>query len=573
MGGLEPDLTPAMKQYKHFKQKHPDCLLMFRMGDFYEMFYEDAITASKVLGITLTSRGKGQKKAPLAGIPYRAADTYIQRLISSGLRLAIAEQMEDPRTVKGRIVSRDVVRIITPGTVTEEGMLQQGQNNFIASVFPRGDSFGVAAADITTGDFFCFEAQGFERVASELRKLRPAECLIPESFAVNGDFLVLLEKEKIFVTKFPDSSFNNDDAARTLLEHFRTNSLRGFGLEGKPLQISAAGGLLAYLKETQKLALGHINRMRTININWFMIVDSTTLRNLEVFENIMDRSGKDTLLGKIDYTITPMGARRLRQWLQRPLIDVDKIKGRQDAIALLARDPILREEIRSLLKGVCDLERMVGKLSYNSINPKDLIAVSTSLDQLPKLISLLKDSTNSTLTKLATMQTLNELTGGIKKAIQENPPLKATEGGIIRAGFNLELDELREIKESSSEVLKRIEYDEINRTGIKTLRVGFNQVIGYYLQVSNSQIGRVPPNFIQKQTLVGGVRYVTEELKVLESKILGAEERINILEYELFRQVVLEMERNARPLQAIARRLAVLDVLCSLAHAAEKHNC
>ncbi|MBW2988046.1 DNA mismatch repair protein MutS [Candidatus Woesearchaeota archaeon] len=574
MGGIfsQETLTPAMRQYKALKRKYPDCLLLFRMGDFYETFYEDAVLASKVLGITLTSRGKGEKRAPLAGIPYKASNTYIQKLINQGLKVAIAEQIEDPRTVKGRIVARDVVRVITPGTVIEEGLLDKGRNNYIIGLYSNGDAYGLACADITTGEFFCCRVDGFDRVVAELKKLHPAEVVIPESLAVNTELLSVLKGEGIFITKYDDYCFAQNEAELTLKQHFKTTTLGGFGLAQKPLLVCAAGGLLSYLKETQKQSLKHISRVHVLNIDDYMVLDATTLRNLEIFENIVDRSTKNSLISTIDYTITPMGARLLRKWLQRPLLSPSKIRERQNAVAYLLSNTILREEIRGQLKGMCDIERIVGKLSYNTITPKDVVALGNSLKQLPKLVGLVSEEKQGILKPIADMPLLQELADKILKALKENPPMRATEGGIIRSGYNKELDELRELKESSKEVLKRIEQEEMRKTGIKTLRVGFNQVIGYYIQVSKSYLHRVPSYYIKKQTLVGGERFVTEELKQLESKILGAEERINILEYELFREIVAEVDQNSRALQAIAKRLALLDVLCSLAHAAEKHN-
>jgi DNA mismatch repair protein MutS len=572
MGELEEALTPAMRQFAHFKKKYPDCLLMFRMGDFYETFYEDAVTASRVLGITLTSRGKGEKRAPLAGIPIRAADTYIQKLISSGIKLAIADQIEDPKTVKGRIVARDVVRVISPGTVIEEGLLSSTKNNFIVGLASRGDAFGVSCADISTGDFFCFEASCFERMATEIKKLSPSECVLPETLGVNKELIAMLENDKVFISRCDDSSFNPEQAGRLLKEHFNTASLGGFGIDKSPLLVAAAGGLLSYLQKTQKQGLSHISRLFTININDFMVLDATTIRNLEIFQSIIDKSGANTLLSTMDHTATSMGARLLRRWLARPLISVVRIKERQEGVGALVHSHMLREELRGMLKQICDLERLAAKLSYGTFTPKDAVAVSVSLKQLPGLINALKGLSAGLFKKMTEMPTLQELANAIDSTISDDPPLKTTEGGIIRPGVSAELDELRELKDSSREVLKKLEESEIARTGIKTLRLGFNQVIGYYLQVSKSLVGKVPAEYVKKQTLVGGERYITPELKTTEARILGAEERINILEYELFRGITSEIEKHTGSLQLIARRLAVLDVLGSFAHAAEKHS-
>ncbi len=564
-------LTPAMRQYKKLKQKYPDCLLLFRMGDFYEMFYEDAIIASKVLGITLTSRGKGVKKAPLAGIPIRAANTYIQRLINNGLKLAIAEQIEDPRTVKGRVVARDVVRVITPGTVIEEGLLDSRTNNYIAALYAHNESYGIAFADITTGDFFSCETEDSNRMIAELKKTKPVECVIPETLAVNNELIDFLQKENVFISQYDDTHFSSEEAKHTLELQFGKNVLDGFGITKRELQLRAAGALLSYIRENQKQSLKHINRIYSININDYMELDPVTIRNLEIFENIVDKTAKNTLIKVIDRTTTAMGSRLLKRWLQRPLLELERIRKRQQAIETLLKKPIVKEELREVLKNCCDIDRLIGKLNYGTLMPKDMVALANTLEIIPKISTKLKELSGF-FSELAELPALTELLDEIRRAIKEDPPNKITEGSVIKRGYNRELDELWELKDSSKEILKRMELQEIAKTGIKTLRIGFNQVLGYYIQVSKSYINKVPSYYIKKQTLVNGERFVTKELKALESKILGAEERINILEYELFKQLTVRVESKLRELQLIAKRIALLDVLCSMAEVAEKNN-
>jgi DNA mismatch repair protein MutS len=573
MGGINSDnLTPAMRQYVHFKELYPDCVLLFRMGDFYEMFYKDAEIASKVLGITLTSRGKGEKKAPLAGVPLRAANTYISKFIRAGYKVAIADQIEDPKTVKGRVIKRDVVRIITPGTILNEELLDSSKNNYLCAIYPYKDNFGIAFADITTGEFTCCQTSNLQSLKNELAKISPSECLIPISLMVNQELIQILKSLKIYLTDYEDSNFNYDGCYSLLIDHFKTQSLKGFGIEEHNQIISASGALLNYIKETQKQAIRNITRIKFININDFMMLDSVSLRNLELFENIVDRSSKNTLIKALDETVTAMGSRLLKKWMERPLLNIEKINIRLNAISELKEKRLETEQIRSILNSTYDIERIIGRLAYNSINPKDLIAIRDTLEIIPKVKEKTEIFSSELFSQIKNLPLLSEIKEKIIEAIKDNPSAKLNEGGIIKNGYNSELDELRNLKENSRETLKEIEEREIEKTKIKSLRVGYNQVIGYFIQVSNSYLSLVPEDYKKKQTLTNGERFITEELKLLESKILGAEERITILEYELFKQILQQVEGELFNLQEIAEKLSLLDVLCSLAHTASKYN-
>ncbi len=571
MGGNE-NLTPAMRQYKYFKEKYPDCILLFRMGDFYEMFYDDAVTASKVLGITLTSRGKGDKKAPLAGIPIRAANSYLQKFILAGFKLAVAEQIEDPRTVKGRIVKRDVVRIITPGTILDEELLDSKKNNYICSIYPNREMFGLAFADISTGEFVCAKTNDIESLKNELAKIKPSECIIPITLMVNNELISILHDLNIYISEYEDFNFNTDYCYSILTEKFSTNSLNGFGIENENEMISASGALLKYIKETQKNALDNISGIRYMNINSYMMLDSSTLKNLEIFENIADKTSKNTLLSVLDSCITPMGSRLLRKWLERPLMDIKRINARLNAVAELNIKRLQSEKIRGILKNVYDIERIISRISFNNVLPKDLIAIKQTLKILPELKSIAQEFDSELMASIKGLPELDELREVIERAIKDNPSNKVNEGDIIKHGYNKELDELRELKNKSREILKDMENEEIRRTGIKTLKIGYNQVVGYFIYVSKSFISKVPSNYIKKQTLVNGERFITDELKELEARILGAEEKINILEFELFKEIVEKVKEKIRELQDIASRIALLDVLCSLSYTALKYH-
>ncbi len=571
MGGYD-NLTPAMRQYKYFKEKYPDCILLFRMGDFYEMFYDDAVTASKVLGITLTSRGKGVKKAPLAGIPIRAANSYLQKLILAGFKLAVAEQIEDPRTVKGRIVKRDVVRIITPGTILDEELLDSKKNNYICSIYPNKDMFGLAFADISTGEFVCARTNDIESLKNELAKIKPSECIIPITLMVNNELISILRDLNIYISEYEDFNFNTDYCYSILTEKFNTKTLNGFGIENEKEIISASGALLKYIKETQKNALDNISGIRYMNINNYMMLDSSTLKNLEIFENIADKTSKNTLLSVLDSCITPMGSRLLRKWLERPLMDIKRINARLNAVAELNLKRLQSEKIRGILKDVYDIERIISRISFNNVLPKDLIAIKQTLKILPELKSIAREFDSELMESIKELPELDEFREIIERAIKENPSNKVNEGDIIKHGYNKELDELRELKNKSREILKDMENEEIRRTGIKTLKIGYNQVVGYFIYVSKSFVNKVPSNYIKKQTLVNGERFITEELKELEARILGAEEKINILEYELFKEIVEKVKGRIRELQEIASRIALLDVLCTLSYTALRYH-
>ncbi|MBI2201579.1 MAG: DNA mismatch repair protein MutS, partial [Armatimonadetes bacterium] len=535
---MEGDLTPMMRQYHELRTRFPGMLLMFRLGDFYELFYDDAQVASRELEITLTSREIGAgRRVPMCGVPYHAVESYLARLVQRGYRIAICDQLEDPRRAKG-LVKRDVVRVVTPGTVVESAMLPGDANNYLVAIAPGPAAWGLAAADLSTGEFQVTELRGERRDAQleeELARWSPREVLVPENAARD-----LANRLVGAASISPVEAWRFDPAiARALLlEHFGVATLDGFGCEELPLAVAAAGALLHYLKETQLSRLSHLRRLVTYSTDAVLMLDDTTRRNLELVRNLRDGGAAGTLYGVLNDTKTRMGARRLRQWLLQPLIDQDQIVTRQNGVDYFVRHPRDREALHELLTRMPDLERLTGRVGHGSADARDLVALATGLRRIPAIRNVLQASGEATLQRLsAGMNPYEDVAGLIATAIVSSPPASVHDGGLIRDGYSEELDRLRQLAGEGKSWIAGLEAQERLRTGVKSLKVGFNKVFGYYLEVSKANLHLVPADYIRKQTLVGAERFITEAMKERESAILGAEERIAELEYALFSDV------------------------------------
>jgi DNA mismatch repair protein MutS len=574
-------LTPMLRQYRQVKSEHPDAILMFRLGDFYEMFYGDAEVASRALSLTLTARGRGtSNEAPMCGVPYHAADGYIARLVGRGYRVAVCDQVEDARQAKG-IVRRAVTRVISPGTFTDPAHLPARVPNYIAAVTTETDSrrgatagaeaYGCAVLDLSTGDFRIGEARGpgaGEALAEILAGFAPREIVHREGTSPDT-FLPRERLEGLLLTPVPSFRFARDAAYRALLERFGTASLEGFGCEGKDLATGAAGALLAHLKETQKTDLRHVTRLAWHEVSEVMMLDAATRRTLEIVENARDGGRDGTLLEVIDQTRTAMGGRLLRDWLVRPLTRREPIEARLEAVALLAERPAERETLARLLDQVHDIERLLGRCSLGTANARDLVALRDSLQVLPAIAAHAMALGTPLLSRLlAGLDVVGDLQARLRDAVADDPPATVREGRMIRDGFDADLDSLRALRRDSQGVLTAIETRERQRTGIASLKVRYNKVFGYSIEVSNANRGLVPADYVRKQTLVGGERYITPELKDLEHRVLTAEERIVALELEAFVALREAVAAEAARLRTTAAAIATLDALLSLALAA-----
>lgn len=570
-------LTPMMKQYLSIKEQHPDEILFFRLGDFYEMFFEDAQTASKALEITLTGRDGGAgKKIPMCGIPYHASESYIAKLIDKGFRVAICEQVEDPRTAKG-IVKREVTRIITPGTVTESSMLDENRYNFLIGVVKDEMGYGLSVVEVSTGYFGLAQLTGSKALSNltdEIARLKPVECILPDVFRDNPDLLAKLNHSaSMSINFYPKSAFTYNSAYKELLKHFGTCSLEGFGCEGMNIAIRAAGGIISFLKETQKSSLSHINKLVPFKTENYMLLDTSTRRNLELTSTLRDSQKKGSLLWVLDHTITAMGARLIKLWIEQPLLDPAQINYRLEVVNELANNVFLRSDMRKLFNRVYDLERLSGKVAYGSANARDLIALKSSLETLPELIQILSQSQSPGLLALKNaIDPLADVAGLIHHSVSEDPPLSVREGGIIKTGYHEEVDKLRKAGREGKGWIAALESKERERTGIKSLKIGFNKVFGYYIEITNANRSMAPADYARKQTLANAERYITPELKEYENMILGAEDRVIQLEYELFCQIRAAINSEVPRLQRCAELLAQLDVFQSLAEAAIRNN-
>ena len=568
------ELTPMMQQYMQTKKEYPDCILFYRLGDFYEMFFDDALTASKELEITLTGKNCGlEERAPMCGVPYHAVDGYLNRLVSKGYKVAICEQMEDPATAKG-LVKRDVVRIVTPGTNLDTQALDETKNNYIMCIAYASDHYGVSVADVSTGEYMVTEIENSEKLFDEIYKFMPSELICNEAFYMSGmDFELL--KEKLGITVYSLDSWYFDDAIceRILKEHFHAGTIEGLGLADYDCGVIAAGALMQYLVETQKRDLSHISHLTIYAAGKYMLLDSSTRRNLELCETLRDKQKRGSLLWVLDKTKTAMGARTLRKYIEQPLIDKNAIEKRLDAVDELMKNAISREEIREYLSPVYDLERLVCKITYQSANPRDLIAFQTSLAMLPHIKCILSDMQTPLLKELyEELDTLEDLCKLVSDSIREDPPIAMKEGGIIKDGYNAEVDKLRNAKSDGKDWLAKLETDEREKTGIKNLRIKYNKVFGYYLEVTNSFKDLVPDYYTRKQTLANAERYIIPELKELEDTILGAEDKLYALEYQLYSEVRDTIGKEVVRIQKTAKAIAKLDAFASLALVAEQNN-
>ena len=568
------ELTPMMKQYMQTKEEYKDCILFYRLGDFYEMFFDDALTASKELEITLTGKNCGlEERAPMCGIPYHAVDSYLNRLVSKGYKVAICEQVEDPKTAKG-IVKREVIRVVTPGTNLDTQGLDETKNNYIMCIVYMADRYGLSVADVTTGEYLVTELDSQTKLMDELYKFMPSEIVCNEAFYMSGLDLDDL-KNRLHMAIYSLEAWYFDDALcrETLQEHFKVASLEGIGLSDYECGMIASGALLKYLEETQKNSLSHMSRLTRYATGNYMVLDSATRRNLELVETLREKQKRGSLLWVLDKTKTAMGARTLRKYVEQPLIDKESIVKRLDAVAELKDNAICREEIREYLNPVYDLERLVGKITYQSANPRDLIAFQSSLSMLPSVKCILKDMESDLLKEIyEELDPLEELCDLVGRAIQEEPPLAMKEGGIIKDGYNEEVDRLRKAKSEGKNWLADLETREREKTGIKNLRIRYNKVFGYYLEVTNSFKDLVPDYYTRKQTLANAERYIIPELKELEDTILGAEDKLCALEYELYCEVRNTIAAELTRIQRTAKAVAKLDVIASLALVAERNN-
>ena len=567
-------LSPMMRHYMETKKQYPDCILFYRLGDFYEMFFEDAQTASRELEITLTGKECGlSERAPMCGVPFHAVDSYLNKLVQKGYKVAIAEQMEDPKLAKG-LVKREVIRVVTPGTITSAQALDETKNNYLMGIVCTDGRYGVATADISTGDFLVTEVETERELFDEINKFSPSEIICNNAFYMSGvDLEELKNRYHVAVSALEPRFFGEEACRKILKEHFRVGALNGLGLEELGTGIIAAGAVMQYMYETQKSTLEHITTIQPYSTGQFMILDTSTRRNLELVETLREKNKRGTLLWVLDKTKTAMGARLLRNWIEQPLIRKEAITARQDAVEELNMSYISREEIREYLNPVYDLERLIGRISYKTANPRDLIAFCGSLEMLPFIRNILTEFCSTLLKEAAAdLDPLEDLFDLIRRAIVEEPPITLREGGIIREGFNSQADELRKAKTDGKSWLAELEAKERDKTGIKNLKVKFNKVFGYYFEVTNSFKDMVPDYCVRKQTLTNAERYTTEELKHLEEVILGAEDKLVSLEYDLFCQVRDEIASQVVRIQKTARAIALIDVFCSLSLVASRQN-
>ncbi len=566
-----PAITPMMRQYSAQKSRHPDAILLFRMGDFYEMFFEDAKRASKILGIALTTRDRNrEEKVPMCGFPHHAASNYISKLLSAGERVAVCDQIENPRDAKG-IVKREVTRVITPGLTEDTSLLDPGENHFIACLTIKSQDIGLASFDLSTGDFRVTSTSSASLAEQELQRINPKEVLIASGFRENVKFGGIL-KDNQYSREIDDWVFDPKAASDLIKDQFEIHNLQGYGLEETSCATTSVGALLNYVRQNRLETPVHIKPPSFYSLSEFMVLDNATLRNLEIFRNLKDGSVTGSLISILDKTKTSMGARLLRNWVSYPLMDVEKICKRSLAVHELVDQSNLRIEIRDLLKEISDLERIVGKIALRSASPRDLVQLANSTQRLPGLIGLLTDQDNPMLSELSQADDLSYVTHAIREALNDSPPLHIKDGGVIRTGFNQELDELREVGRSGKQWIADIESRERQVTGINNLRVSYNKVFGYFIEVTKSNQNKVPPTYMRKQTLVGSERYITEELKEYELKVLNAQDRILALEEKIFEQLRNNLIQVVQRIQETSHKVATIDVLTSLAEVAATRN-
>lgn len=568
------EYTPMMQHYLKTHEEYKDCILFYRLGDFYEMFFDDAKVVSKELELTLTGKSCGaEERAPMCGIPYHAAETYLTRLVKKGYKVAICEQVEDPKLAKG-MVKREVTRVVTPGTTLNAQALDETKNNYIMCIAYIGDHYGISSADITTGDYYVTEVDSERKLLDEVNKYQPTEIICNEAFYISGiDIDDMKNRMGIVIYSLDAWYFSDETAQMTLKDHFKVRDLEGLGLADYDSGVVAAGALLKYLYETQKTTLSNLVAIHPYTTGKFMIIDSSTRRNLELVETLREKQKRGSLLWVLDKTRTAMGARTLRSFVEQPLIEPTEIEERYDAIDEFNTNAITREEIREYLNPVYDLERLITRVTYQTANPRDLIAFRNSIHMLPPIKTLMSDFQSPLLKRLyEQLDTLDELYELIERSIAEEPPLTLHDGGILKEGYNEEVDRLRKAKTDGKSWLADLEAKEREKTGIKNLKIKYNKVFGYYLEVTNSFKDLVPDYFTRKQTLANAERFITPELKELEDVILGAEDKLIVLEYELFREVRQKVADEVVRIQKTAKAVAQIDVFASLATVAEQNN-
>ncbi|AIS52445.1 DNA mismatch repair protein MutS [Thermoanaerobacter kivui] len=567
-------LTPMMEQYLKIKENYKDAILFFRLGDFYEMFYEDAEIAAKELEIALTGKDCGlEERAPMAGVPYHAADFYIDKLIKKGYKVAICEQLEDPAKAKG-LVKRDVVRIYTPGTIINPESMDEKSNNYLISVFKEKDNYGICAVDVTTGDLYATEIKNCKepkRIYDEIMKYAPSEIIANEEFFKSNKYIKVFKNNNCAVNRYEKQL--KDEEKIELIEFQFDKKSEELGVKDKPYVINSLASLFCYLQDLQKTALKHINRLLLYEDNSYMAIDSNSIRNLEIVESNRNKSKKGSLLGVLDKTVTPMGGRLLRKWLEEPLLNKDQIDARLDAVEELFKDYKSRKELKQVLNKIYDLERLASKIVYQSINPKDFISIKLSLENLPHMKEILKRFNSKLLRKIhEKFDVLADIYDLIDKSIKDDPSTQLKEGNIIKDGYNETVDKLRKASIEGKNWIANLEAEEREKTGIKNLRIGYNKVFGYYIEVTKSNIPQVPDRYMRKQTLANAERYVTPELKEIEENILGAEEKLIELENQLFNEIREKVELQIIRIQNTAKYIAMIDVLVSFAEVAETNR-
>lgn len=572
------EYSPMMQKYLETKEQYKDCILFYRLGDFYEMFFDDAITASRELEITLTGKDCGQaERAPMAGIPFHAAEIYISRLVEKGYKVAICEQLQDPKEAKG-IVERGVIRVVTPGTLVESNMLDERKNNYIMSIYKSGIFFGLSVCDVSTGEFYSCEIRdenNFSILLDEIARYTPSEIIINSLMGDSTEEIqAIKDRFNIYVTRFNDKFFSQEFKKLELDYNIVDNSQKEVSsLENKSLMIASINSLLEYLNQTQMTSLEHINKIIVYNISKYMSLDINARRNLEITEKLRDKTKKGTLLWVLDKTSTSMGGRMLRRWLNDPLIDVEEINKRLNAVRELKDDIILRGDITEALKRVYDIERLAGKMAYGNANARDMISLKNSLQRIPEVKQSISTCKSAMIAQLyENLDELKDIYQLIDEAIVEDPPISIKDGGIIKLGYDEEIDKLKTATTEGKNWIIKLEAEEREKTGIKSLKVGFNKVFGYYIEVTKSFLSQVPDRFIRKQTLTNAERYITEDLKTLENQILGAEDKVVNLEYNEFTKIREEIAKNIKRLQVSANIISTLDVITSFAQVAEDMN-
>lgn len=573
------NLTPMMRQYIDIKEKYKDSILFFRLGDFYEMFFDDALIASKELEITLTQRDCGQdKKAPMCGVPHHVADTYISKLVDKGYKVAICDQLEDPSLAKG-IVKRDVVKIITPGTIIDSSMLDDKSNNFLVSIYFDDFGIGITYVDNSTGEMYTTEYLNDEEncyrfIIDELGKTNPSEIICNRKFTLNKKYLKIIKNRlNPYINIYEDIKEFDDKLKSHILNLFKIDDLNKIGLKEKIYSAISTSKLIEYLYDTQKNALDHITTISYYEPTNYMIMDINTRTNLEINETIRSKEKKGALIGILDKTQTSMGGRLLKKWLEQPLLDIKQINKRLEIVEFFTNNLMILDDLRTLLREIYDIERLSSKISTSNCNGRDFLSLKNSIRVLPEIKKLLIRCDNKHLVKLSdNIDDLQDIYSLIESSIDENAPVTIKEGGLIKSGYSKELDYLRESSLKGKEWLSNLELEERNKTGIKNLKIGYNRIYGYYLEVTKSYLNLVPDYFIRKQTLANSERYYTEELKNMEAKILGSEEKSLDLEYEIFLEIRNKLKNEIRRIQEVSKFIAILDVLCSFAYVANHNN-